>query len=169
MSHSWFPFRRNYQYSVLMVCRANICRSPMAEGLFRHHLQRFGMDREIAADSAGTHASQPGKRPDTRAQEVCTENGVSIGKIKARQVVDADFDKYDLILAADAATQQWLSSFGSQPEKVELITKWHAQKSGRDIPDPYFGNVEGFVEIFRQLSVCTENLAGELKSKIGGP
>jgi len=74
------------EISVLMVCRANICRSPMAEGVLRTELLRRGLDGRVRVDSAGTHAGQIGRAPDPRAQRVCASHDINIKKIRSRQI-----------------------------------------------------------------------------------
>ena len=86
---------------VLMVCTENICRSPMAEGLLRWHLQRAGLARRFTVDSAGTRTSQPGVRPDQRAQRVALAAGVDISRIRARRIAAEDFERCDYRFAMD--------------------------------------------------------------------
>ena len=89
------------ELSVLFVCTANICRSPMAEGLLRHHCDRMGLGRRIGIDSAGTRVSVKGQRPDVRAQSVLAAQSIDISRLKSRPVVIGDFDRFDYILAME--------------------------------------------------------------------
>ncbi len=82
----------------------------MAEGLLRLELVAAGMQSKVAVDSAGTHASQPGVRADPRAQRVCTNEGVNLKKIRARQFRERDFKRFDYILCMDRKNLDWFSS-----------------------------------------------------------
>ncbi|MEN9769291.1 MAG: hypothetical protein RLZZ180_921, partial [Pseudomonadota bacterium] len=86
---------------LLFVCMGNICRSPTAEGVMRHRLQQQGLADRITVDSAGTHNYHPGKAPDARTQRHAALRGYDLSALRARQVVDADFERFDLILTMD--------------------------------------------------------------------
>ena len=138
---------------VLFVCTANICRSPMAEGILRLELEQRGLQRKIRVDSAGTHASQPGRSADPRAQKVCGREGIDLGKCRARQIKEQDFERFDHILAMDEKNYQWL--FKSCPEnyrdRISLLCPWAKDGSAIDIPDPYYGNFAGFEKVLSML------------------
>ncbi|MCH8249795.1 MAG: low molecular weight phosphotyrosine protein phosphatase, partial [Proteobacteria bacterium] len=87
--------------SVLFVCMGNICRSPTAEGVFRHFVNEAGAADQIEIDSAGTHAYHVGEPPDRRATAAAERRGVSLAEIFARRVSDVDFERFDYILAMD--------------------------------------------------------------------
>ena len=87
--------------SVLFVCMGNICRSPTAEGVFRHHVTESGLAEQIFIDSAGTHAYHVGEPPDRRSQAAAERRGFRLDKIRARRVSDEDFERFDLVLAMD--------------------------------------------------------------------
>ena len=83
---------------LLFVCMGNICRSPTAEGVMRHLLEQQGLADRITVDSAGTHNYHPGKAPDARTQKHAAQRGYDLSALRARQVVDADFERVlDLI------------------------------------------------------------------------
>ena len=86
---------------VLMVCMGNICRPPTAEGVLRAKLQQSGLQGRVVVDSAGTHNYHPGEPPDTRTQRHAAQRGYDLSDLRARQITDADFARYDLILAMD--------------------------------------------------------------------
>jgi len=86
---------------VLFVCMGNICRSPMAEGMFRKAVQDAGLNRDVEADSAGTHAYHIGSAPDPRARQAVRQRGVDISGLRGRKVADDDFERFDYILVMD--------------------------------------------------------------------
>ena len=88
-------------YSVLFVCMGNICRSPTAHGVFRHKVMAQGWEHQVQVDSAGTHNYHPGSPPDQRSQKHAALRGYDLSDLRARQIQDSDFERYDLILAMD--------------------------------------------------------------------
>lgn len=151
--------------SVLMVCTANICRSPMAAGVLRMALQQRGLKGRVRVDSAGTHTGQTGRAADPRAQSVCAQYGIDIGKHRARQVAPRDFERFDYILCMDGRNYDWLAE--SCPEqylhRIALITAWVGGDEPADIPDPYYGNPQGFEQVYLALCAAVEDfVASEL-------
>ena len=128
--------------SVLMVCRQNICRSPMAEGLLKQHLKQSGMERLVKVDSAGTHGDMQGSRADDRACKVALNFGVNIGRNKSRKIKPRDFLKFDYILVMDQSNYQDLLQQCPLEcvEKLALVMSFSYKDLGTDIPDPYYGN-----------------------------
>jgi protein-tyrosine phosphatase len=86
---------------VLFVCMGNICRSPMAEGVFRHQIRQAGLEDVVTVASAGTHSFHVGEAPDKRAVALAAKRGFDITDLRGRQIADTDFDAFDLILAMD--------------------------------------------------------------------
>src|SRR5210317_2435694 len=91
----------NEKTSVLFVCMGNICRSPTAEGVFRHHVAEAGLDHLFEIDSAGTHAYHVGEPPDRRAQEAAERRGFTLAHLRARRVAPEDFERFHYIIAMD--------------------------------------------------------------------
>lgn len=128
---------------ILFVCSGNICRSPTAEGMVRKLCIEHGiLDCEI--DSAGTHGLHAGEAPDHRAIAVAHDNDIDISMLRARQVRDEDFDKFDIIYAMDAGHMQTL--------KARKPTGSHARLKmyhpDRDVPDPWYGDRKHFLETY---------------------
>src|SRR5512135_555615 len=86
---------------VLFVCMGNICRSPMAEGVFSKAVREAGLERRVEVDSAGTHSYHVGSPPDPRAQQAIRQRGIDISHLRGRHVADEDFDRFDYILVMD--------------------------------------------------------------------
>jgi low molecular weight protein-tyrosine phosphatase len=144
---------RKADTTILMVCTANICRSPMAEGMLRQALWQRGLQRKISVDSAGTHASQPGRAADPRALKVCKLEGVDLSKCRARQVRERDFIQFDHMLAMDLRNHRWLLDNCPEPyrDRISLLGGWGADADSSEIPDPYYGNTASFERVFELL------------------
>lgn len=135
-----------------MVCLGNICRSPMAEGILRHQL----MDASINAviDSAGTGGWHAGENPDRRAIHNMKEHGIDISKLVARQFKKNDFDQFDLILAMDESNYVdilKLATDQQQKNKVRLILSYLEKQKDLSVPDPWYGDQDGFETVFQLL------------------
>ncbi len=137
--------------SILFVCMGNICRSPLAEGIARVALREAGM--AVRLDSAGTHDYHIGAAPDERARKVARESGCGIEDLRARQVVDADFRQFDLILAADRSNLAWLERHcpAQAHAEIALLLPWCGAAAGSEVPDPYYGDIAGFHDTVRLL------------------
>ncbi len=131
---------------VLFVCMGNICRSPMAEGVFRQLVRQTGLDDVVKVDSAGTHAFHAGEGPDKRAQSTAAKRGFDIADLRARQVQDKDFEAYDLILAMDWDDLSLLQQMAPKKShhKLQLLMRFATEHESATIPDPYYGAQPGF-------------------------
>ena len=144
--------------AILTVCTANLCRSPMAEGLLREELNLRAIHRKVHVMSAGTHVTRPGRTPDARAQRVCSREGIDIHKFRSRQVTGEDFKRFNYILAMDQQNYQWLceSSPIAYRGRISLLGSWAAGEEIGGIPDPYYGSPAGFEEVLAQLHLCID-------------
>lgn len=150
--------------SILTVCTANVCRSPMAEGLLRFELRQRGLHNKVRVQSAGTHATQPGRRADPRALKVCAAVGVDLSRCRARQLVEEDFSRFDHILAMDQHNLQWLLKYApeSRRERISLVASWAPGGLPEEIPDPYFGNEAGFDRVLSLLQASVQGFLARL-------
>lgn len=135
-----------------MVCLGNICRSPLAEGVLRHLAHRRGLRLDV--DSAGTADYHVGEAPDHRARACAKRNGMDIDALRGRQVVPADFHRFDHLLAMDQANLHDLLRLAPDPllaRKAGLIMS-HAPLGATDeVPDPYYGPDSGFDHVHELL------------------
>jgi protein-tyrosine phosphatase len=140
-------------YRVLFVCTGNICRSPTAEGVFRSLVEARGLEGRISTDSAGTGAWHVGEPPDARSQETARRRGVEIGGLRARTVRPDDFALFDLVVAMDRGHYRALAHAcpAEHAERVRLFMDFAANAAMRDVPDPYYGEGDGFERVFDMI------------------
>lgn len=145
--------------SVLFVCMGNICRSPTAEGVFRHFVNEAGLNEEITVDSAGTHAYHVGEPPDRRAMAAAERRGVSLVGLKARRVTDDDFERFDHIIAMDEDNLIWLQeqSTDEYRDKISLFLSF-AVDTETEVPDPYYGGGAGFERVLDLVEKASRGL-----------
>lgn len=153
------------QISVLFVCLGNICRSPTAEGIFRQKVIDAGFAEKILIDSAGTSAHHVGEAPDTRSQQVANEFGYDLSAIRSRKLVAKDGEKFDLIIAMDKANLSDMKSLISNTyhHKLKLfLAEYGTKNSADEVPDPYYGGSQGFVNVVRLIEDASDALLAEL-------
>ncbi|MDG2289319.1 MAG: low molecular weight phosphotyrosine protein phosphatase [Woeseiaceae bacterium] len=145
--------------SVLFVCMGNICRSPTAEGVFRHFVNEAGLNEEITVDSAGTHAYHIGEPPDRRAMAAAERRGVSLVGLKARRVTDDDFERFDHIIAMDEDNLIRLQeqSTDEYRDKISLFLSF-AVDTETEVPDPYYGGGAGFERVLDLVEKASRGL-----------
>jgi protein-tyrosine phosphatase len=138
---------------VLVVCLGNICRSPIGEGLLRHHAAIQGVRLQVA--SAGTSGHHVGEAPDRRSVEVMRRHGLDISGQRSAQLTMKDLERYDVVLAMDAANlndiealAERLKARGGSPAEV---VRFDAQA---DVPDPYYGGADGFEAVYAQVDAA---------------
>ena len=153
------------EISILFVCMGNICRSPMAEGVFRHFIEREKLTSEIKIDSAGTHAFHKGNIPDYRAEEVALKRGYSLEGITARRIVKEDFLYFDLILPMDMDNLNELKNSSKEKyhNKMRLILDYSDNNSFSEVPDPYYGGSPGFERALDLIEEASKGLLIEMK------
>lgn len=150
--------------SVLFVCTGNICRSPTAEGIFRKLVADAGMANAIRADSAGTHAYHVGEPPDPRTQATAATRGYDLSDLRARKVEQADFDRFDLILAMDRDHHAILARMAqpSAAHKLKLMMSYARRFKEQEVPDPYYGGPQGFERVLDMLEDAARGLLESL-------
>jgi len=151
---------------ILMVCLGNICRSPIAEGIMKSKIERYGLQWRV--DSAGTGAWHVGECPDERAVGISKKYGVDITYQKARQFSPYDFGRFDRIYTMDASNYRdvlQLALSDDEKQKVEMILNELFPGENRQVPDPYY-NDEGFDEVFKMLDEACERIIKKYGVKI---
>jgi protein-tyrosine phosphatase len=155
------PFR------ILFVCLGNICRSPTAEGVFRHLAAQAAPEWHIEVDSAGTGDYHIGDPPDLRSQQAAQRRGIDLSGLRARQIEAADFLRFDLILAMDRQNLRALEAMrpaGSKAD-VELFLEYAGQPAAAEVPDPYLGGAADFERVLDLISAACVRLIAKLQKR----
>jgi protein-tyrosine phosphatase len=154
------------EHRLLFICLGNICRSPMAEGVFRHVAEQEGVIDRFEIDSAGLGHWHIGQAPDYRAQRAIAARGVDISAQCARQVRADDFRRFDLILAMDEENYRALRRQAPKDtrDKVKLFLDFAPHLDEQEVPDPFFGGAEGFDHA---LDLIEEAAHGLLSALLG--
>lgn len=153
---------------ILFVCLGNICRSPLAEGLFIEKLKQAGLEAKYKVDSAGTSNLHEGELADLRTRENARKNGIEL-ITHSRPFSKQDFVEFDLILTMDrsnyANVMKWEPAFVEQIAQVKMMRDFDLRSPGADVPDPYFGGDQGFQHVFDILDHTTEELLRYLETR----
>ncbi len=156
------------KYGVLFVCTGNICRSPTAEGVFRHYVEERGLAGKFTVDSAGTHGYHIGEPPDRRAIATALARGIRIDDLRARQVLRKDFEIYDLILAMDSSHHDMLDNIrppGEGGAKLSRFLDFVPEAGLIDVPDPYYGSLRDFEYVLDLIENGVEGLLARLEQE----
>ncbi len=145
-----------------MVCLGNICRSPMAHGLFEHKVKELGLP--VLVDSAGTGAYHVGEAPDPRSIQKMRQYGINISHQRARQFIVDDFEVFDHIFAMDTNNYRNILNMASaDASHVKLMMDLAYPGEEMSVPDPYYGGEDGFENVYRLLDEATDRLIESLK------
>ncbi len=149
--------------NVLFVCLGNICRSPLAEGIFRQRVNEKGLSGRFVIDSCGTAAYHIGKHPDSRSVANAKRNGVRYDHC-ARKFEGKDFIDFDFIIPMDDANYEDVVSLRPKGAKAKVFKMryFDTLEINRDVPDPYYGGEQGFQEVFEILDRSVANLINRL-------
>ncbi len=151
---------------VLFVCMGNICRSPTAEGVFRHYVAEAGLADLFDIDSAGTHAYHVGEPPDKRAQQAAERRGFSLADIRARRVAPEDFERFHHIIVMDQDNLVLLQeqADAAQRAKIRLFLEYTAGPE-TEVPDPYYGGATGFERVLDLVEDASRGLLEALRKR----
>ncbi|NNF13511.1 MAG: low molecular weight phosphotyrosine protein phosphatase [Gemmatimonadetes bacterium] len=155
--------------SVLFVCLGNICRSPLAEGIFHHLVDEAGLTDRFEIDSAGTGAWHVGERPDARAAMVASQHGVDLPS-RARQITDDDLKRFDYVVVMDRENlrnvQRMSDTLGDEAvAEVVLLRAFDPEGSdGDEVPDPYYGGASGFENVYEMVHRSCRDLLDRLRT-----
>lgn len=146
---------------VLFVCLGNICRSPLAEGIFSNLVSQAGRDADFVIDSCGTGSWHAGSPPHHDSVQVARAHNISIEHQRARQINLKDLNDFDVIIAMDRSNLDDLLALAPDAP-VKLLREFDPLPDSPDVPDPYYGGPDGFQEVFDIVYRCCESLLEEL-------
>ncbi len=152
------------QASVLFVCMGNYCRSPTAEGVFRAVVRQRAPGFPVLIDSAGTHDYHVGESPDPRSVAAAKRRGVDLGALRGRQVEDADFARFEYILAMDRDNRSALLERAPAHlhPRVRLFMEFAGRPELLEVPDPYYGGPSGFELVLDLVEAASNGLLSHL-------
>jgi len=152
--------------NVLFICMGNICRSPTAEGYFRHIVKEAGLTDKIKIDSAGTHAYHIGSPPDHRAQAAASKRGIDLSSLRGRKVENKDFNNFDYVLGMDNSNHSDLQEVaGGNAENLFMFLEFANNFSETEVPDPYYGGDQGFEHVLDLIEDASRGLLNDIKEK----
>lgn len=149
---------------ILFVCMGNICRSPTAEGVFRKLASESHLADELVIDSAGTHGYHAGRPPDLRSIAHAAKRGIDLSDLRAREVVAADFEHFDHVIAMDESNIQQLMAICPHhlSGKIELLLTYADACNAREVPDPYYGQASDFELVLDLIEKGNRGLVNHL-------
>ena len=156
-------------YRIVFVCLGNICRSPTAEGVFQHLVNERGLQPYFYIDSAGTSAFHIGERANSRSRKTANEHGVEL-RSRARRFEADDLQEFDLIIAMDCENLQNIKALDTGKnfeDKIVLLRDYDPAPGDGEVPDPYYGGIDGFQNVFSIVERSCEALLDELEEKVG--
>ena len=154
---------------VLFVCTGNICRSPTAEAVFRHFVEREGLKKKIRIDSAGISDYHEGDSPDSRTIICAEKRGFVIDGLIARRVIPSDYEKFDYLLAMDRSHLHELAARGKRlkadvaPHRVRLFMEFAPAFPAQEVPDPYYGGARGFEDVLDMIEAGCRGLLDDIR------
>ncbi|MCR9222274.1 MAG: low molecular weight phosphotyrosine protein phosphatase [Alphaproteobacteria bacterium] len=154
---------------ILFVCTGNICRSPSAEGVFRHMLAAEGLSDRIAADSCGMAGYHVGEPPTRAAQRAAAARGYDLSALRARRFERPDVARFDLLLAMDAGHHAQLlrAAPGAAGERIALFLDAAPEVGRADVPDPYYGGADEYEYALDLIEAGCRGWIGRLRDRLG--
>ena len=149
---------------LLMLCMGNICRSPMAEGALRARLHVAGLAGDVEVDSAGTGGWHAGEPPDPRAVATAAAHGIDIAGLRARKLLDGDFERFDRILCVDRENlAQMRKPMQSRAQPV-LLREWAGCSHPLEVPDPYEGGPRDFTRAWALVDDAAARIVERIRN-----
>ncbi len=158
--------KSNDKVRILFCCMGNICRSPTAEAVFRHYVEKAGLVERIHIDSAGTHDYHIGEVPDARTQRAAKQRGYDMSQLRGRQVGVEDFTRFDYVLAMDEANLSILQRLrpGDAQSHLGLFLEFAERYQEREVPDPYYGGAQGFERVLDMVEDAANGLLRHIRA-----
>jgi protein-tyrosine phosphatase len=148
---------------VLFVCLGNICRSPIAQGVFENVLRREGLEDEVSVDSAGTGTWHVGEPPDQRAQRSASSRGLDLSTQRARRIAPEDCENFDYVLTMDEENYRAVASLCRGSAAVRPFLDFATDSPETEVPDPFYGGPEGFEHVLDLVEEASEGLIADIR------
>ena len=142
-----------------MICLGNICRSPLAEGILQHKIKKYNLNWEV--DSAGTAGYHVGEKPHHLSIKIAKENNIDISKQQCRNFVKEDITRFDKIFVMDNENYNEVKRICGKDfneNKVDLLLNLSYPNQSKSVPDPWYGNEDGYYKVFALIDDACENL-----------
>ena len=155
-------------HSIIFICMGNICRSPTAEGVFRHKARAAGLIDRVSIDSAGTHNYHPGEPPDARSQHYAKLRGYDLSDLRARALRDADIERYDWLIVMDDLNYSTVlaRTLETHHRKLRLLTEFCSERRQCGVPDPYYGDATDFNRVLDLVEDACNGLVERIRNDI---
>jgi protein-tyrosine phosphatase len=150
---------------VLFVCMGNICRSPLAQGVFEKVARREGLEEQVFVDSAGTGAWHVGSPPDERAQRSAGLRGLDLSFQRARRITPEDCETFDYILTMDEDNYRAVASLCRGSAVVRPFLDFAPDSPEMEVPDPYYGGPDGFEHVLDLVEEASEGLLEDIRER----
>jgi protein-tyrosine phosphatase len=150
---------------VLFVCWGNICRSPLAQGVFEDVLRREELDDEVFVDSAGTGSWHVGSPPDDRAQRSASARGLDLSAQRARRISADDCEEFDYVLTMDEQTYRTVASLCRGSAVVRPFLDFAPHSPEREVSDPYYGGPDSFEHVLDLVEEASEGLLDDIRDR----
>ncbi|WP_340105128.1 low molecular weight protein-tyrosine-phosphatase [Rhodohalobacter sp. 8-1] len=155
-------------YKIVFVCLGNICRSPTAEGVFQHLVNERGLQSYFYVDSAGTSAYHIGELANSKSRETAREYGIEL-RSRARRFEDEDLQEFDLIVVMDKENLENIKALDPESnfkDKIVLLREYDPAPGDGEVPDPYYGGLDGFQNVFNIVKRSCKALLDELEEHV---
>lgn len=152
--------------SIMFVCLGNICRSPMAHGIFREKAEKRGL--KIHIESSGTSGFHVGEHADPRSISTLRAKGIDIMDLRSRKFTSADFNDYDFIFTMDQQNQNdvlRMAEIANSQNKPEMIMNLSYPEENISVPDPYYGGATGFEDVYQMLDKALDKLLEQIEDR----
>jgi len=163
------PITTENPYKINFVCLGNICRSPTVEGVFQHFVEEAGLSSYFEIDSSGTGAWHVGEPANSKSRAIAEQRGVILHS-RARKIMPSDLEYFDLTVAMDFSNHSDIISMSPKTEHHEtvvMLRDFDPDPDDGQVPDPYYGGIHGFNNVFdiveRSCRVLLEELSKHIK------
>ncbi|MDH4200723.1 MAG: low molecular weight phosphotyrosine protein phosphatase [Spirochaetia bacterium] len=153
---------------ILFVCLGNICRSPLAQGIFEDKINRANLGSYFFADSAGISGWHRGEKPDSGSIEIARKKNIHIENQRSRPVVEGDKHEFDYFIAMDGSNYESLiREFGIPASKLFKLRRFDSLDQNGNVPDPYGGGSNSFLQVFEIIDRSMDPFIEYLKEQQG--